>query len=1478
MNAANYPGVTSVCGSLLSACSTQKFANPFYRFSSLAIVFCFGWLLLTAPVSFAQSSPFTAVGQWPGIEGGYVKGIGVSGQYAYVLESQHLRIYDISDPSAPGNVTYAGMATNLSLQAIQPSGKNLFCLESGGLRVLDISDPFNPVQIANFTMPNGTLREFRIVGNRALLMMDSGLRVFDISSPANILSAGIYNIATTSGGVDAQDHYVYMADRINGLQIIDLSNPSNLVRVGQLATLGEAVRVQGNYAYVAAGNSGLQIVDVSNPASPMLVGTFNSGGFAEKVDVEGGIVALSCGANGLQFISVKTPAGPQLISVWSGNVADALIVGKRAHIISREKILGDTTGFSAMYYRIINLVNSAAPFLEGEADSYFYGPTVEGFAKYQRWLYVPVANAFNYFNGTTQPIEKVDIFEFAARNLVKKHRPIAGLTNVVGSTAANGYAFFSTHSNEFKVYDLQNPISPKLIATLPNAADGAVVVNGVFAYAVSGNQLSIIDIGTPSNPVLRAKGSYLVYRVDSLQYANGRVYSNYIDSEAYSTSYGVQAFDVNSPANPINLGQFPDAHPFKAVGNTAYTGSQIVDVSNFSNRLLIRNYNPYGLADFEILGNYLAGRLNSSVLLNISDLSKPDLVEYDEYPGALTAGGKLHWDGNQIYAVGKNLNNGIRIVQVSAPIPVSPPVIQQQPANTTVLEQGSVSLIVKVSEDEPTTYQWFKDGTALTNSTRFQGVTSSRLVVCDATLAESGNYQVVVSNLATNTTSAVATLSVVPLTVTPQVNWATSFGSPNGDDPSRVAIDKEGNIFLLGHYRADLVASSTGLTVLTNASRADVFLIKLDCSGYPLWAVRTDADWGYGLAVDDAGSAYFTGRFDTSADFTGAGQILTGNQQMYVVKFDRNGGFQWVRQIGSPNVSNALSEGRAIAVQGTNVYVAGTYFVQTVVDTVSLNSPENSNNQGLLIKYDTDGNFQWVREIGGRAFETNNVVAVDLTGNVVVAGNYLGGDTLVGETTLPISVGPDIYAVKYSPDGEVLWATHLGSTGFDQVTCGGVDAAGNVYLAGSFTDSTAFQQVNLTSVGGTDIFLTKLNGANGQVIWAKSAGGNDSDDASDLVVDPVGNVYLAGTFHRTAYFGGEALTTFDDTSSDGYLAEFDAQGNKVWVRNVGGNTADYATALATDNRGHFALAGIYNERPKGSLGNLPDAHNGDVFLMRWIDAIPQAVPTFVSQPVNGSYVSGTSLTLLGAGAGTPPIGYQWFFNGTPLSGATSNRLSLVNLQPANAGQYTLVISNQFGQTTSTVAQVTVLVPPSFIGHPSSVTLPPGNGVVLSGLATGTAPISYQWQRNGTNLVGQTSSSLTLPTVGTNEVGQFTLVASNAAGTATSYPAELTVLDLNTFAGLVILGRPGSRYRIEYADRLGNTNNWSTLDGNFLLPSSPYVYVDLASPNASQRFYRATSVPPEESRALPDKLKVGRLVLGFVWPNSTFGRASSDESP
>ncbi len=167
-------------------------------------------------------------------------------------------------------------------------------------------------------------------------------------------------------------------------------------------------------------------------------------------------------------------------------------------------------------------------------------------------------------------------------------------------------------------------------------------------------------------------------------------------------------------------------------------------------------------------------------------------------------------------------------------------------------------------------------------------------------------------------------------------------------------------------------------------------------------------------------------------------------------------------------------------------------------------------------------------------------------------------------------------------------------------------------------------------------------------------------------------------------------------------------------------------------------------------------------------------PQVTGQPSNVTTCEGTSASFTVTASGTPSPTFQWRKNTINISGATNATLNLSGVTGSDVASYDCVVTNSCGSATSTAASLTVETGPSIDTQPASQAVCEGASAVFTVLASGTSPISYQWQKDLSDLPGETSDTLTLASVAGSDTGSYTCVITNGCGTVTTSSATLTV--------------------------------------------------------------------------------------------------------
>jgi hypothetical protein len=201
-------------------------------------------------------------------------------------------------------------------------------------------------------------------------------------------------------------------------------------------------------------------------------------------------------------------------------------------------------------------------------------------------------------------------------------------------------------------------------------------------------------------------------------------------------------------------------------------------------------------------------------------------------------------------------------------------------------------------------------------------------------------------------------------------------------------------------------------------------------------------------------------------------------------------------------------------------------------------------------------------------------------------------------------------AIAQSPQWQ--WSKNSGGSSRDYTGGIATDVSGNIYVAGSFySTSINFGTITLTNADNTgntqDIFIVKYD-SSGNVIWAKNAGGPTNDDSgASIVTDPIGNIYLAGSFYSPSInFGTNTLTNTDNTGNtrDIFIVKYDSSGNVIWAKNAGGQKNEGGAGIVTDASGNVYMTGTFYSPSinfgTNTLTNTDSTGNTcDIYIMKY---------------------------------------------------------------------------------------------------------------------------------------------------------------------------------------------------------------------------------------------------------------------------------------
>ena len=427
---------------------------------------------------------------------------------------------------------------------------------------------------------------------------------------------------------------------------------------------------------------------------------------------------------------------------------------------------------------------------------------------------------------------------------------------------------------------------------------------------------------------------------------------------------------------------------------------------------------------------------------------------------------------------------------------------------------------------------------------------------------------------------------------TPDWQWVTQAGGIDFDEGYAIAIDDNGSSYVTGWFEDTATFGSYSLTSSGNYS-TDIFVAKMDANGIWLWATQAGGngnDNGYGIAIDDAGNSYVTGRFSDTATFGSYSLTSSGTWDIFVAKMDANGNWLWATKAGG----SSSDKGHGIGIDDNgNSYVTGHFYETATFGSYSLTSSGGADI--FVAKMDINGNWLWATKAGGSSSDKGHGIGIDDNGNSYVTGYFMDTATF-GSYSLISSGGDDIFVAKMDPNGNWLWATKAGgSSPFDYGYAITIDNNGNSYVTGCFWFNATFGSYSLYSSGEDDIFVAKMD-TNGNWLWATKAGGSGSDKSYGIAIDDNGRSYVTGFFSDTATFSSISLTS--SGSDDIFVAKLSAPGYWLWATKAGGSDEDEGYAIARDDNGNFYITGFFSDTATFSSISLTSSGGDDIFVAK----------------------------------------------------------------------------------------------------------------------------------------------------------------------------------------------------------------------------------------------------------------------------------------
>jgi hypothetical protein len=333
-----------------------------------------------------------------------------------------------------------------------------------------------------------------------------------------------------------------------------------------------------------------------------------------------------------------------------------------------------------------------------------------------------------------------------------------------------------------------------------------------------------------------------------------------------------------------------------------------------------------------------------------------------------------------------------------------------------------------------------------------------------------------------------------------------------------------------------------------------------------------DAGEQRGTAIATAGDAvaiagYASGEIDLGGG--AVGEIgSAGKPDTFLASFTQGGALRWGKRFG-----DTVARGAAVT-SGGDILIAGGASGSVDFGGGELTGVGNGEDV-IVARFDREGGYRFSRRVGNGANQFANAIAVDATGNAVIAGQFWGKLDFGGDAGLKInSEGEsDGFLAMLDATGEAVWAKRFGDADYHQAGTGvAIDGWGNVLVAGWFKGTLGLGGVERPSEGESDAFVAKLSPA-GDVLWRWMARSTHASKALGVAVDGAGNVFMTGSFQSQITIGQTTYTNAGD--NDAFLVKLDDNGVPLWSKRFGDAADQEGVSVATDPGGNVLLTGFF---------------------------------------------------------------------------------------------------------------------------------------------------------------------------------------------------------------------------------------------------------------------------------------------------------------
>jgi hypothetical protein len=783
---------------------------------------------------------------------------------------------------------------------------------------------------------------------------------------------------------------------------------------------------------------------------------------------------------------------------------------------------------------------------------------------------------------------------------------------------------------------------------------------------------------------------------------------------------------------------------------------------------------------------------------------------------------------------------------------IAAPVITTQPSGKLLTSGSTLTMSVTATSASAATYQWRKDGLALT------GQTSANFSKSNISVSDSGVYTVVVSNAGGSVTSSPAqvvvqvppsisshplsssvpagssvTLSVSASGTALRYQWFKDGGALSGRTNSSFSIASM-TAADQGTYRAvvtNLVGSATSATATlglilpptilagpagTNVATGGTILLTATVSG--------TAPFTYQWIKDSQPIANATG---SQWLMTGASSVHSGSYQVRVSNAAGSvtSAAAMVSVLDRPTIATQPASKDVLMGAGFTLSVvaqgSGVLSYQWYFNDLPLAGATSASYQVPSASAGNAGAYKvTVANVVGsvtsqvatvRVFPRITIVQQPASTTLQVGGQLTLAVQATGPTPLSFqwyrgtvalsgATNPQLQIAQVSSTDAGSYTVEISSV-VEKVT----STAARVTISGSAPSIVAHPQSTQVVQGGQLQISVTASGTGLAYQWLKNETAIPGAVNATYVIasfssSDQGNYRVRVSNSLGSVVSEIAVVTMivPPTIAQSPVSTNLATGGTIQLSVVASGTAPLTYQWLKNSQTIVSATGSQFGIPIASVG---DSGSYQVRISNAAGSVTSAAavvsvldrPSIVTQPASKNVLNGAPLSLSVVAQGSDPLSYQWYLNDAALSGATSSTFQVASASAANAGAYKVIVSNPVGSVTSQVATVQVFPRISIVQQPVGTNVPLGGELNLAVQATGPAGLNYQWYRETVALNGATNAQLQIAQVSSDQAGSYTVDISNALERVSSSAALVTVVTVSGEAPTILSQPIGGDY-------------------------------------------------------------------------------------